>query len=342
MKIALFADIAPAVHWNPLHVLNFGLGSTHVSTWGLARVLHKMGHNVAVWGYINTPDIYDGVEYRDLQTDSETHEYDTVIGIQSLPDGSRIRADNKVVWFRHGTEFPDLSVYDYDTAVVRSKYHRHTLKDAGVKLPTRTYVIPDGVADEYFSAYDERNRKRTMDVVFVGHPVRGLGNLPEIAKKIHDINPDIRIHAYGNALLWGWDNEQKQLQDLYQDLIKQGVLYHGRRGLREIAGRLVESKIFLYPCGLETTFGLAVCEAMACGVVPITTGQGNLPNIVEPHGIVSVDGTDDFAWTTKITNDVIKLYNDQGNLRFRSAACHDDARNYTWDRIGKQWENKLS
>jgi len=66
----------------------------------------------------------------------------------------------------------------------------------------------------------------------MGHPFKGWNEgIDRICQKIKPKVKDADIHVYGGGKLWGW--EDTQYRKLYDDLIRNKILYHGQTGQKK-------------------------------------------------------------------------------------------------------------
>jgi glycosyltransferase involved in cell wall biosynthesis len=113
------------------------------------------------------------------------------------------------------------------------------------------------------------------------HEVKGFDLLVEGISKIEDKKTILHI--------WGEGEERKNLEHLIKSLdLNERVILKGSGysvGMREI---IKDIDIYVQPSRSEG-FGLAVAEAMGCGVPVVVTPAGSLPEIVQHNktGIVA-------------------------------------------------------
>lgn len=338
MRIAFYLDKNPDHLWNINTIENAGLGSLYTSTWNLAMEMQHKGHDVTIWGYIRDPDIYDDIACRDIESDKTVSKNDVIIGVDSLPSGTQITAPKKILWYRSSRP-DDIIKENYDILVLRSKAQEKSLSDK-ITLPARRRIIPCGVNKRFYNYQELPTRQ--LDICFSGHPIKGMADLVPFTQKLRDVRKTkVDVHAYGNAEIWGWDNDEFNL--LYHDMIKNGILYHGRHGLKTITRRMNETKVFIYPCSTEEPMGVPVLEAMGGGAVPIVSSIGNLPEIVPDECGYVIEGTPkDFAWISKSVEKTLFLL-DHKNERERMSekAKSFVMENYNWETIAEKWESNV-
>ena len=147
-------------------------------------------------------------------------------------------------------------------------------------------------------------------------------------------NKDIQIHAHGGGHLLGWDD--KQYRKLYDDLIRNKILYHGGKssGKTRMVKHLNGCQIFLYPVAkhIQETFCLVVLEAMAAGCVVISNNSGNLKDLVGDAGYVISGNTDDYKWQIEATEKAMSLFKDYTLMLELSKKAREVAKKYTWER----------
>jgi glycosyltransferase involved in cell wall biosynthesis len=186
--------------------------------------------------------------------------------------------------------------------------------------------IVSGNAVEVPAANGEMIREH--DVVFVGRlsPTKGVDDLLRAWRRIVDAVPDAHLHVIGE----GTRAYEAQLRGIVRDLaIDASVSFLGRASDAVKFERLRSSGIFAFP-SKEEGWGIALAEAMACGLPCVTY---ELPPYAEvfPQGRVSVAVGD----VEGFARSVIALLRDSVARRELASSAAELGRHFTWDRVAK-------
>jgi N-acetyl-alpha-D-glucosaminyl L-malate synthase BshA len=175
-----------------------------------------------------------------------------------------------------------FSIDQSDGVTSISEYlKRRTLEVFAVQTPIQ--VIPNFVNCDLYHRTPEllehRSEYASADEKILVHlsnfrPVKRLGDVIEIFDRVQQKIPS-------RLLMIGDGPERSSAEWL---AVKKGIHkkvdFLGKQD--RISEKLAVADVMLLPSQLES-FGLAALEAMACEVVPITTNEGGLPEVVD-HG----------------------------------------------------------
>lgn len=341
-QINFFFNHNPEIKWNPFTVLNGGLGGNYVAIMNVMKTMAKNGYKVRFFGFVNKEDIYDGVEYRDistLQKSPDLGECDIFISCESGYPFNYIKANKAYNWI-HRNIGTSISMSDkFDGHIVASQFHKDYLENH--LKGRKTFIIPNGVDIELFNS-DILRKRGLNSLVYVGHPMKGMKYLIDFKQRFQDLIPkgfEYSVHTYGNAELWGWD--QDQFTKLQGELIKSRIQYHGRRGHKELSRFLKNHQIFLYTTVFYEPFGMAVLEGMACGLIPIVPNIGNLPEIVGNAGYVIDGNPKEFGWMTNASEKVLDLMKNPDKMSDMSILARRTAEKYTWEKAFEIWDREI-
>jgi len=188
---------------------------------------------------------------------------------------------------------------------------------AAIDLPT--YIIPGGVDSEHWHP-DPVVRKRTRsllgyqeDDIVVGYLSRlvrskGAMSLLNVAARIVRLLPNVRFMIIGDGPM------RSQLERQIEEMrLKTVVTMLGSRPWRETPHYLNAMDIFVFPSFREA-FGLALVEAMACGIAPVARFNAGTKEII-------TDGETGYliASDEEIFHQILKLAQDT-DLRNRIGA----------------------
>ena len=214
-----------------------------------------------------------------------------------------------------------FSIDQSDGVTSISEYlKRRTLEVFEVQTPI--HVIPNFVNCDLYHRTPEllehRSEYASADEKILVHlsnfrPVKRLGDVIEIFDRVQQKIP-------ARLLMIGDGPERSNAEWL---AVKKGIHkkvdFLGKQD--RINEKLAVTDVMLLPSELES-FGLAALEAMACEVVPITTDEGGLPEVVD-HGktgfLAPVGDVDTMA------NYAIELLSDENKLRQMGEAARASA-----------------
>jgi glycosyltransferase involved in cell wall biosynthesis len=172
----------------------------------------------------------------------------------------------------------------WDAIVCVSDWHRTTMIAAYGLDAARVSVLRNAIAPSFeglFSDGDELARAKAARPVlsYASTPYRGLDVLlnhvfPEVRREF----PAAELEVYSSMKVY----QQGERGDLYAPLYEQcrqtpGVRYMGSVAQPALAEGLKRASILAYPSTFAETSCIAVMEAMAAGLMVVTTDLGALP-----------------------------------------------------------------
>jgi len=336
MKIT-FYEGRSELKYNPNTAKNIGIGGLETCLIELSREFAKRGHDVTCFVRCNTPDLYEGVKFYDISS-YKPNNTNLFIGLESFPQ--EIHAEKVVNWV-HRNEIASARIPEVDKIVLVSEWQKdYFIKgELSSDLVSKIEVISNGVNLELFAK--SGIAKKEFSIVYATFPTKGLIYLSKIFPRIRERVPQANLHVYSGAGLWGWDNEQ--FRPMYNQMIKERIHFHGQEGKQNLAKRLNEYKVYLYPCTFLETFCLSILEAMAAGCVPVTTSMGNLPNIIEngETGYAIEGNPKDFVWQHEAADRVKDLLLHPSKFEKMSKAAREFASQFTWSKAAKRFEDLL-
>lgn len=201
--------------------------------------------------------------------------------------------------------------------------------------PNRTWHIPNG-AELPNAVQRESNPCQALRLGYVGRFTRHDKRVLDAIAFCH------QMHERGVAFTFDFVGDgpcREELQAGLEDLVRQGnVRFHGRLQhevlMRDIYPQLDCMLLF----SSSESFGIVLVEAMACGVVPVTSRYlgFNTERLVEDeiHGLSFPVGD-----VSAAVSQVVRLDQDRQLLRRLSTAGANQVKsNYTWQRCLESWE----
>ncbi len=168
---------------------------------------------------------------------------------------------------------------------ISSVFRDHLVRDYGVR-PERTVVVPNPVRLSRFDDVDlDRGLERPPAILVLSRVAvrKGVQEVIEVARLLHERGPDVHIRVIGRASLWS--NYIPLLEALPGNAEFVGALAPG-----DVPGELGRSDVMLQASWYEP-FGLTVAEALAAGVPVVATSEvGAIEGVDASVGAVCAPG----------------------------------------------------
>lgn len=202
--------------------------------------------------------------------------------------------------------------------IVASSYSEKALMFDGIKKEN-IYKIPYGVDSNKFVEPNRKYMDGKLNVLFMGeiNQRKGIRQLMEAAIAINDKN--ITFNILGDGA-----NHHSELYEPYREYVN----LLGYVSFDELLHQLSINHVFVFPT-MGEGFGLVLLEAMAAGIVPITTDNCAGRDIVEDgvNGFIVPVGDSDavvekLSWCATHSNELCQM----------SKAAREKAKLFTWVR----------
>lgn len=164
------------------------------------------------------------------------------------------------------------------------------------------------------------------DIAVLGRvaPVKGIFDAVKIWKKVHEIDPNLKLAWIGG----GGNHYQKQMNELLaENSLVDSFDMLGFLDKDEVYSILKSAKVFLCT-DHENGWGLAVCEAMSCGL-PVISYNLDIFGSVYQKGFKSVPlfDTDSFA------DEIVSLLKDDDRRKKMSKDATDQASQFDHQQV---------
>jgi glycosyltransferase involved in cell wall biosynthesis len=175
-------------------------------------------------------------------------------------------------WFKNKLNHGKYDWYVFNSHWVYEKYRYH------FDIPTnQSLVIKNGFTDDLILKKDFKPKDK-IKLVYTSTPWRGLDVLLGAMELVE--NDNIELDVYSSTQIYG-DDFKKLTGDIYKPLYDKAeslknVNYKGYLHHDELLKILHTYDAFVYPSTWEETSCIAAIEALACGLVAVTTDLGAL------------------------------------------------------------------
>jgi len=320
----LFVPVPSGKPWNGSTVHTDPLGGSEAAVAYTAQALAKLGEQVtvvahgAVLGAQNQS--YYGVTYihpNYLQSMVEHSEWDVVVSSRWLEALTwNWKTQVKLYWLH------DMPGERQPIAAHKVVCVSQFQADAWGLVPEYVEVIGNGIDPNVFNpGSDERDRNR---VLWTSNPDRGLWIAAKIFQDVRKRWPNLELHVYGRAGVYGWGPE---MEDPYMPLPEHmdNVYIHDPLPRYALATELKKAWAWFYPTYWPETYCIAALEAQGCGTPVIASPLAALNETVQ-GGILSYDYLNAFS----------QLRNTRRWQKLSSAGV-TYAQDSTWEKRAHQW-----
>jgi UDP-glucose:(glucosyl)LPS alpha-1,2-glucosyltransferase len=216
----------------------------------------------------------------------------------------------------------------------------------GIKYDDKVDVLESGINPAPETCLIKPNDGK-IHIVYTSTPQRGLELLVPVFKFLAEQNPEIHLHVFSSFKIYGWDDADKQYENLYNEIRNHPQMtYHGFVPNDELREFLNKSHIFAYPSIWLETSCRAMLEAMSAGLVCVHPNFGALPETSGGLNIMYRGNTENaqehcviLAQHLDAAIRLIKESNEKNIIKFNKT--YVDAR-YNIDRVVNQWEVMLN
>lgn len=297
----LFADFSPMRYTAETPWLE-PLGGTQSAACYLAIALADRGHEVWLCPSATDPGIHRGVVNRSLgeigRDNLETWRPDAVIVINSPRAASAIRgllppSARLVLWTTHATDQADVRPLaedgvrrSLDGIVYISQWQRREYeRDFGAVA--NSTVLPLAVAPPFLEpGLDEKSfaGKVAGQMAYTSTPFRGLDVLVAVFPLIREHVASATLRVFSSLAVYQ-TRDPEPIAELYEHCRRaDGIEYVGSLAQPELAQALRSATLWAYPNTFAETGCVAAMEALASGLLVVTSDKGALPETLGGFG----------------------------------------------------------
>lgn len=332
--------------WTPEQINKEGLGGSETAVVEMAKQFRAAGHPTFVYGPVD--GVWDGVFYRNFRhfdPAGPAAGAGALLFISSrypeifdAPINAAVRwlwcHDNHYQW--NGTDrLTPERAKEINAILVLSEWQREVFAERYPFAVDKLLVTANGIDPERFAGLDFTEREKHR-FVWSSSFDRGLDRVLALWPQIREEWSDAELHVYYGFdtadKMYGTDNPgyNEWRGHMETALSQDGVVYHGRTSQKDMPAEFAKASFWLYPTKFGETYCITALETQACGVYPVTTAEGALPERF-------VDG-----WPTMDTDE-------EFIARLRELEAGDVERgelveyalSNTWDKVFVQWKKEI-
>ena len=289
---------------------NSGIGGSEYCAIKLSDYLDLQGHDVTIVGEVNEGNFW-GIQYihydnflkymgprglnkvNNLQVHSH---YDVVIATNYLNyfkhlEEAKITFDKNYFWLHNtgyynwyrGNEIENQDEYlrKVNKIVGVSEYHRDNLKDkfkalydTPQQLDTYIHSIDNAIDLNDYEGIESKYKIKNR-IIWTSSPDRGLEFILDNWNDWKQAIPDLSLEICCPPYAVGWFNRDiSELKD---------VNWQGSRCPKDLKNEIAKSEYWIYMSDYDETYCISALEMLMGGVKCITTGTGNIKNIITPN-----------------------------------------------------------
>lgn len=212
-------------------------------------------------------------EYKDKEFDAcicvHAYPVKTLLSFENIKRFFLLPQDMHFVEHRAGPHF--INKY-LDGVICLSDYQKDAYLRWGIK-EEKLIKVPYGIDTQLYKPLSKKNLNKIM---FAGATIKekGIDLLLEAFKELNNLMPNLELHIYGDASLWGMTQGVKKHADALR------VFFHGKVSKEELIKAYSESALCIIPTVPELyqeSLPRSSLEAQACGCPVIGTKSGGLP-----------------------------------------------------------------
>lgn len=327
-----------------------GIGGSEEAVVNVAEQLTKLGYKVTV--YNNCGSLmgeYGGVKYLPYYEVNQADRFNIFISWRDPNPLGMVTAKKKWLWL-HDVPVPEHydkeTVSNIDKIIVLSQYHRSLLPDV---VDEKFLISRNGVGMSNFNGEVVKNPNK---IIYTSSPERGLDNFLAIAAEVKKEMPHVEFEAY-----YGWQNNdavrsgdpeyEEWKEETNRKIEELGMPAYTRLSHKEIATKMMESGIWLYPTTFPEISCIAAMKAQVAGAWPICTDHAALAETVKFGNKIKSKFKDNEPMDEQTIQKFVSLVKerltaeDLKRIEDDRFVMMDWAReNYDWKGVAEQWDKE--
>ena len=216
-----------------------------------------------------------------------------------------------------------------DVVNVSSNHVKESIISQNLIDKSKIKVIPYATdTDNFFVENKKKQSKEDIRILFVGAIAghKGINYLIDAIKYLREKEKyNISLTLIGTI----WTNMEQKINENYKFINYLGKIPNGK-----LRGYYNSHDIFVFP-SLSESMGLALSEAMACGMPVITTRNASWIVKDRFNGMIIKENSE-----KEIVDAIKLLVNDKNLCKFISKNAQITSKNYTWNKYFEQFKSR--
>jgi glycosyltransferase involved in cell wall biosynthesis len=243
----------------------------------------------------------------------------------------------------------------WDALVFVSEWHRARMIEHFGLDPAQVVSLRNAIAPAFealFHSSEELSQAKAGRLVLTYNstPFRGLELLPAVFTQLRAEFPQAELDVYSSMQVYQEDEASDPFQDLYNQLRStRGVRYVGALPQPALAAALRPVSILAYPNTFTETSCIAVMEAMAAGLLVVTSDLGALSETTMGFGalVAPASGNDMSGFAHRYLARLLEVLRERavdpaGFAARRLAQVEAVNARYTWRARAREWEAAIA
>src|SRR3990167_2828726 len=255
----LFTPLIAGKPWNGKTLTSEPLGGSESAVGYLARALAKRGHECVVYTHHPEEGVFDGVQYRNHAwlPFLAGEKADVHISSRWPEIMGQVPGAMSILWLHDLMNNVALRGHKL---VFLTDYHCNQMLPPGADVPVLVFIIGNGVDNADFPAETVPLAKREFGkLMWTANPDRGLHVAARIVTKMRKFWPQMRLHVYGRASVYGWGPDA-EFAYLPADEDMDSVVMHEPLSKPLLAKELATAWAWFYRATWPETFNIAALE----------------------------------------------------------------------------------
>jgi len=215
------------------------------------------------------------------------------------------------------------------------------------QIPYNKCTVLQNAIDPFpIEAATKNNDK--IRLIYHTTPHRGLDIAYHAVDKLSQVHPEIQLDVYSSFAIYGWDERDKEFQELFDAINKHdNMRYHGTVPNEDVRKAVAEAHIFAYPSTWPETSCISLMEAMSAKCLCVHSDLAALPETAA-NWTYMYNFTEDknehvhifYACLEQAVNILKEDNGDSMNTRLMGMKSYVDLF-YNWELRKTQWEQFL-
>jgi glycosyltransferase involved in cell wall biosynthesis len=338
----------------------------------LAIELARQAHQVTVLSATSQPGHTLGVDCLNVHVTSPAflaQPFDVVVILNGPADVClKLRSllaptTPLVLWTQHAHDqraMHDLSRPEvrtgWDGIVCVSQWHRDRMVEHYGLHPARVVVLRNAIAPAFENLFRSgedliRAKAGRLLLAYTSTPFRGLDVLLPVFAELRKVFPDAELEVFSSMQMYQEDESRDPYKPLYdQCQSAPGVRYVGSLSQPALAAALRPASVLAYPNTFAETSCIAALEALASGLLVVTSDLGALRETTMGYGVLVApprEPDDVGAFAQRYFDRLVEVLRERSQDPAGFVACRLEQieavnSRYSWPTRAREWEQAIA